>query len=78
MDRTPVESSNIRSLGYDPDTRLLEVEFKSGTIYHYSGVPAETHRELMAAPSKGVYFGREIKFHYDCRKVSDPVRLEME
>lgn len=29
MKRTEVESSMIRSVGYDPDARVLEIEFNS-------------------------------------------------
>jgi len=32
MHRTPVTSTNIRSIGYDGQTATLEVEFVSGNI----------------------------------------------
>lgn len=64
MERTPVTSSNVAAVGYDPDTRTLEVEFKSGAAYSYSGVPAEIHRSLVESPSVGAYFSANIKDHY--------------
>ncbi len=61
MDRTPVSSSSIASIGYDEASRTLEVEFVSGSAYRYFGVPEQIHSELMAAPSKGGYFNAEIR-----------------
>jgi len=56
----PVESSMIQAVGYDPQTRVLEVVFTSGRTYCYEGVPPEIHQELMAADSKGQYMRAEI------------------
>ena len=64
MDRTPVHSSNIRSVGYDPAWRTLEVEFHSGGLYHYSGVPETVYHGFMRAASKGTYFHDHIKGRY--------------
>ncbi len=41
MQREPVQSSNIRSVGYDLDEQLLEIEFENGNIYQYFAVPTE-------------------------------------
>jgi hypothetical protein len=56
MQRAQVESSMLRSVGYDPATRVLELEFRNGRLYRYAEVGEEIYRELMAAPSKGRYF----------------------
>lgn len=61
MDRVPVESSNLASVGYEPGTATLEIEFHKSGIYQYFGVPAHVHEELMAAASKGTYFDQHIK-----------------
>ena len=61
MERTPVQSSNLNSVGYDADSSILEIEFHHGGIYQYSGVPSSVHEELMAAGSKGTYFDQAIK-----------------
>ncbi len=47
MDRKPVRSSNIRSVGYEVETQVLELEFHSGGIYRYPGVPEVIYRGLM-------------------------------
>ena len=39
MKRVPVSSSNLASVGYDPELRVLEVEFHNHTVYQYRNVP---------------------------------------
>lgn len=69
MIRTPVSSSDLRSVGYEPTTFTLEIEFVSGGIYQYDGVPITTHQSLMSASSVGRYFHAYIKNSYPTRKV---------
>ncbi|MEO6786487.1 MAG: KTSC domain-containing protein [Chthoniobacteraceae bacterium] len=59
--RQPVESSVLAAVGYDAQRRLLEIEFHSGAIYRYLEVPEEIHRRLLAAESKGRFFGAAIR-----------------
>jgi KTSC domain len=61
LNRTPVSSSNLKAIGYDPETRTLEVEFLNGGLYSYSGVPAAIHASLMSASSHGSYFDTHVK-----------------
>ena len=70
MQRIPVSSSNVCSVGYDPQRHVLEVEFKGGGVYQYAGVPAEAHRALMAAPSVGSHIARHIKGAYPHARVN--------
>lgn len=69
MERTPVSSSDLRSVGYDPKSQILEIEFNSGGVYQYSAVPENVYRELMGASSHGQYFHRNIKNSYSYRRV---------
>ena len=69
MKRQSVESSNIRSVGYDEFLLVLEIEFKSGAVYRYYGVPAEVHDELINAESVGKYFNANVKSKYNFLKV---------
>jgi len=70
MDRVPVQSTNLASVGYEPATSTLEVEFVKGSIYQYFGVPSDVHEGLMAAGSKGSFFHHNIKnAGYPCSKV---------
>lgn len=61
MVREPVESRSIRSVGYDPAARALEVEFRNGAVYLYRTVPSAIHAQLMAAPSKGRFLNARIR-----------------
>lgn len=61
MVREQVSSSNLASIGYDPATQILEIEFLSGRVYQYYGVPAALYEGLMAASSHGSYFNQFIK-----------------
>jgi len=69
MQRTPVKSSNIRSIGYDPQSSILEVEFDSGDIYQYFDVPEYLHQQFMSASSKGRFLREHIKYSYRYQKV---------
>ena len=64
MERTPVSSSDIASIGYDEDDQILEVEFNSGSVYQYSGVPSSEYNGIMNADSKGKYLHANIKNRY--------------
>lgn len=69
MDRQRVSSSNLHSVGYDPDSMVLEIKFQNSGIYQYSGVPEERFLGLIRAVSKGGYFDSYIKNRYRTRKV---------
>lgn len=69
MHREPVTSSNVHSVGYDPDTSTLEVEFKSGSVYQYSGVPQHHYDGMMSADSVGTYLNAHIKNNYPYTKL---------
>jgi hypothetical protein len=61
MNRTPVSSSNVASVGYEPSSMTLEVEFNSGAIYQYFDVPEVEYQNLMGAESVGKYLNQNIK-----------------
>ncbi|WP_043451196.1 KTSC domain-containing protein [Jongsikchunia kroppenstedtii] len=65
MDRTPVSSSVIASVGHDPHALVLEVEFLSGRIYQYFDVPLAQFDGLLAAESVGTYFNANIRDAFD-------------
>lgn len=69
MERVPVSSSNISSVGYDPKTQILEIEFHGGRLYHYYNVPLEIYEGLMSASSHGKYLHQNIIDHYRYQKV---------
>ena len=69
MQRTPVVSSNIESIGYDATSQTLEVCFNSGSIYQYFDVPRHVYEGLMNASSHGQYLNQNIKGSYRYARV---------
>jgi hypothetical protein len=77
MNRVPVESTRIASVGYDLQSQMLEIEIKSrqphkyaSRIYRYYGVPSKIYTTFMALPDKGFYFEYTIKGAYDYEEVT--------
>ncbi len=48
---------------------MLEIEFRSGAIYRYLDVPEDIFRSLLAAASKGNYFGKSIRDKFRCERM---------
>ena len=48
MDRVPVSSSHIRSVGFDRATLTLDVEFTNGRVYRY--LDGKRHPEAILTP----------------------------
>jgi hypothetical protein len=62
VDRHPVNSSMITSIGYDPSTGTLEIEFKGdGAVWQYFDVPESTWSEFEGSESHGKYWHANIK-----------------
>lgn len=69
VDRIPVSSTNLRSVGYDARGLLLEVEFLDGAVYQYFSVPLAVYQELMAAGSKGSFLAKHVRNQYQYRRI---------
>ena len=85
MNRTDVSSSNIKSIGYDPVSCVLEVEFGKSThqdalnrIYTYWDVPLEVYQALMDDVSHGGYLNRHIAQTYAYKMIGLRGDLEPE
>jgi hypothetical protein len=64
MQREALRSRAILSAGYDAETKRLELEFRSGRVYRYSGVPRGVWDFLLRSASKGGFVNRMIDGHY--------------
>jgi hypothetical protein len=65
MDRQPVESTAIASIGYDASTGTLEIEFANGgPVWQYSDFPEYMWNEFQYAESHGSFFHSQIKNHF--------------
>ena len=69
MQRVEVASTSLASIGYDAQSRTLEVEFQSGAVYHYRGVPYAVAKSLATAQSVGGYFARFVRNAYAYARV---------
>ena len=69
MKREFINSSSLRSVGYDPARQVLETEFENGGIYQYLRVPKSVYQALLAAESKGAYFTRRGRDRFVCLKI---------
>jgi len=70
MERINVRSSNISSIGFDDSSEVLEVSFKGGGVYEYSGVPKSVFEGLQSAQSVGKMLNAVVKGRYPYKRVS--------
>ena len=63
--RHPVESTALATVGYSKRLRALEIEFRRGGTYRYLEVPAQVHRQLLAAESKAGFYNRHVRGKYE-------------
>jgi YD repeat-containing protein len=70
VQRKRVNSSKLRSVGYDEATRTLEIEMSDGQVFQYTGVYPEVHRRLMAAPNPTSFFDDKIAEEYTPKRVN--------
>lgn len=70
MQRLPVESSDVVSVGYDEAARLLEVEFQGGRLYRYRDVEPEIYQQFLRAESHGQYLFAHVNGRYRYEKVA--------
>jgi hypothetical protein len=64
MERSPLASSSVASVGYDDATQVLEIEFRSGRIYQFANVPRGVFDWLLRTPNKGSFVARMINGRY--------------
>lgn len=65
-----VDSSCLSEVGYDDHTETLWLIFKkTNHAYQYPQVPKHVYDGLLAAPSQGVFFTKEIKPFYPAVEV---------
>jgi len=65
MKTIAVDSTTLRTVGYDAERQLLQIEFQNRSIYQYFEVPATVYEELLQASSKGAYFNRSVRPRFD-------------
>lgn len=74
-----VESSVIKSFGYDTVENILVVHFNSNSVWLYIDVPFDVYAELSESKSKGKYFNLHIRNFYVSQKyVRDEHQKDLE
>lgn len=69
MNLTPVKSSTVAAMAYEPGTATLRVRFKSGGTYDYAQVTPEIYAKLTSGGSIGSYLQKHIKPNHKHSKV---------
>ncbi len=64
-----VNAGKLRAIGYDAASRTLQVEFDTGAIVQFGGVPQETFRRLSSSGSMWSYFRDNIEEEYAAKRV---------
>ena len=67
-------STVIRRYAWRPPSsdgpEALDIEFTTGRVYRYHGVPEELVQEMRRWLSKGAFFNRRIRDHYRHERLS--------
>jgi len=68
--RVVVDSSSLRSIGYDAAALTLEVEFRNGSVYRYANVPSELWGRFRRAESVGKFFQDHVRDQFETTRVA--------
>jgi hypothetical protein len=69
LERQPVKSRILRSVGYDESIKILEIEFQNGLAYQFTGVPPKVFADLMHSGEIGKYFSEKIRPKFQSKQV---------
>ena len=69
MDRESVESANIKSIGYDGPSKVLEVEFLNSAVFQYNNVSESLYKEFMNSSSRGSFLHTYLRDGYGGKKI---------
>ncbi len=70
IERLAVDSSAVASAGYDAARQVLAIEFRSGLVIHYDGVPADLFELFGASESRGRFYSQRIKGKFSGRTMT--------
>lgn len=61
----------VKSIGYDKQSKVLEIEFRSGGVYRYFGVKPEDVAAMTDSKSLGKFIASNVKGKYESRKIEE-------
>lgn len=64
IERYPVLSDELNSVGYDHQSTILEIEFKNGDLNKYFCVSELLYCELMNTDCKSAFFHEKIENNF--------------
>jgi hypothetical protein len=67
-----LNSTTLARATYRVESAILQLEFRDGSVYHYSEVPAGLHRDLLRADSPGACFNLRIRDRFPHRRIRPP------
>ncbi len=67
--RILVESGKLNSIGYDPNSRTLEIQYDNGEVYQYYEVPQVVYSRMMNAEFTFGYFSHHIKYRFKSKGI---------
>jgi hypothetical protein len=56
-------------VGYNDSTKILEIEFHTGLVYQYSGVPPKVYADLMHSDEIGKFFSEKVRTQFRTKQV---------
>ena len=69
IQRVAIHSDNINSIGYDPHSRILEIQYDDGNVYQYYEVPQLVYTGLINAESKWGFINRNVKARFGFKNI---------
>lgn len=69
IERSQVQSSTIKSIGYDPESKTMEVEFKNGGAWKYEDVGQQAWDDFRGSSSIGKHFHANIRGKFKSTKL---------
>ena len=69
IERKPIRRGGIKSAGYDRASRVLEIEFDSGSIIQHTAVGEEIARRYNSASSPASVYKDTIQEEFTIRRV---------
>lgn len=67
--RVGLDSTTLAAAAYDDRRETLQLDFRDGTRYLYSGIAPSLYRQLLRAVSKGSFFNRHIRSRFPYVKI---------
>lgn len=72
-----INSGKLRAIGYEADTRILQVEMDDGRTLQYSGVGEETWRRFSNSGAAWSFYRDNIEEEYAVKRVSSSAHNDL-